>query len=284
MHKIGVSVPSVIIDSNLFSSVKDSGLSSIEISSGNYKDYETFDYKKAKILADKFNVELWSLHLPFLPFEEIDVSSLNPDIQKFTFDKFLEIIKKATDIGIDKFIVHPSGEPIKDDERQDRLDSAAEFLSELADEAEKYGAIIAIEDLPRTCIGRDSFDINYILERNDKLRVCFDTNHLLAEKITDFIKNVGDKIITTHISDYDFVNERHWLPGEGDIDWTEVYNALKEVGYNGVWLYEIGLKPPKSIIRRDLIYSDFYNNANQIFNNEKPVPIGRRKENLGFWG
>ena len=101
--------------------------------------------------------------------------------------------------------------------------------------------------------------------------------------VVDFIKNVGDKIITTHISDYDFVNERHWIPGEGDIDWLELYNALKEVNYKGVWLYETGLRPPKSIIRRDLTYKDLYENANQIFNNINPTPIGKRIENLGFW-
>lgn len=196
----------------------------------------------------------------------------------------MELIKRGSNIGIDKYIVHPSGEPVRDSERQDRLDSATDFLNSLADEANKCGAVIAVEDLPRTCIGRNSEEINYILSANDKLRVCFDTNHLLGEKITDFIKNVGNKIISTHISDYDFVNERHWLPGEGDINWSEVYNALKEIGYKGIWLYELDLKPPKSIIRRDMTYSDLYNNATKIFNNEKPTPIGKRIENLGFWG
>jgi len=123
-----------------------------------------------------------------------------------------------------------------------------------------------------------------LLSTNDKLRACFDTNHLLNEKVTDFIKNVGDKIITTHISDYDFVNERHWLPGEGDIDWLELAKALEEINYNGVWLYELGLYPPKSIVRRNLKYEDLYNNAFEILNNKKPTPIGKRIDNLGFWG
>lgn len=284
MYKIGASINSTIINEDLFREVKSSGLSAIEISHSSLDGYENFDFNNVRKLSNVFGVELWSLHLPFLPFGELDTSSLDHNIQKYTFDNFLELIKKGSDIGIEKFIVHSSGEPIEDSKRKDRLDSATDFLSRLADEADKSGAIIAVEDLPRSCIGRNSEEINYILSANDKLRVCFDTNHLLGEKITDFIKKLGNKIISTHISDYDFVNERHWMPGEGDINWFEVYNALKEVDYKGIWLYELDLKPPKSIIRRDMTYSDLYNNAIEIFNNKKPTSIGNRIENLGFWG
>ena len=283
MLKIGASIFSRLINDDVLKAVKESGLTSIEISNGRFDGFNDFDYKGVKKSADNMGVELWSLHLPFVPFDVIEISSLDSNIQKYTFDTFVDIIKKASDIGIDKFIIHPSGEPIDDNDRQDRLNSSAQFLSRLADEADRCGAVIAIEDLPRTCLGRNSEEMKYLLSANNKLRVCFDTNHLLGEDIVDFIKNVGDKIITTHISDYDFVNERHWIPGEGDIDWLELYNALKEVNYKGVWLYETGLRPPKSIIRRDLTYKDLYENANQIFNNINPTPIGKRIENLGFW-
>lgn len=283
MFKIGASINSVLINDEVLKSVKESGLSSIEISNGRIDGFKVFDYQGVKKSADNIGVELWSLHLPFIPFDTIEISSLDSDIQRYTFNTFIDIIKKASDIGVDKFIVHPSGEPIDDFDRKDRLERSAQFLSRLADEAYRCGALIAVEDLPRTCLGRNSQELKYLLSANDKLRVCFDTNHLLGEEIADFIKNIGDKIITTHISDYDFVNERHWLPGEGDINWKELYNTLKEVNYNGVWLYELGLKPPKSIIRRDLNYKDLYDNANQIFNNLNPTPIGKRIENLGFW-
>ena len=101
------------------------------------------------------------------------------------------------------------------------------------------GAVIAVEDLPRTCLGNTSDDIRKLISVNDKLRVCFDTNHLLEEDNIEFMKKLADKIITLHISDYDFLNERHWLPGEGKLDWAAMFSTLKEIGYNGVWMYEI---------------------------------------------
>ena len=73
---------------------------------------------------------------------------------------------------------------------------------------------------------------------------------------------VGDKIITLHVSDYDFMNERHWLPGEGQNDWQKIIKSLKEVGYTGVWMYEIRFTCPNTILRdRDLSCDDFVKNV-----------------------
>jgi len=283
MLKIGLSVGNQVFYEEKLISMKESGIDAIEISYGDYYKYGDFDFKKAKELTGKHNIELWSLHLPFKPFDEIDPSSFDKSKRKFTLEKFMEIIRKGADIGIDKFVVHPSAEPNKPEERAERLKNTADFFNELAENVHKYGAVIAVEDLPRTCIGNCSGDINYILKANEKLRVCFDTNHLLEENNLDFIKNIGSKIITLHVSDYDFLNERHWLPGEGDNDWNALYKALMKIGYNGVWMYELGLLPPATINRRELAYKDFYNNATHIMNGERPVAIGKRVEGLTSW-
>lgn len=42
-----------------------------------------------------------------------------------------------------------------------------------------------------------------------------------------------------HISDYDFVDERHDLPGCGINQWHALLDLLKDAGYNGPALYEI---------------------------------------------
>lgn len=233
------------IDEKGFAELYENGIEFAELSEGDADGYSAYDAKAIKSAAQKAGVKLWSLHLPFYPFEKVDPSSLQADVRKYTVSLNTEIIKRWSDIGIEKFIIHPSGEPIDDSVREERLKRSAESLSVLAENAARCGAVIAVEDLPRTCLGRNSEEIGFLLSANDKLRVCFDTNHLLSEKISDFIKNMGDKIITTHISDYDFADERHWLPGEGDIDWQELLNALKSVGYKGPWLYELGFNAPE---------------------------------------
>ena len=137
------------------------------------------------------------------------------------------------------------------------------MLNQLAEIAEKYDSEICVEVLPRQCLGNCSGELLDILTANEKLKVCFDTNHLLKEDCTEFIAKVGSKIATLHVSDYDFVDEQHWLPGEGVIQWDTLYNALKASGYNGVWMYEV--HPNGSRTGRTLYCDDFVRNAHAIF-------------------
>ena len=279
--RVGLSTCGKTIDENLFETYQACGIADMEISVAS-EAYAALDYKNMYTWAQKYDVKLWSYHLPFAPFSEIDISERA--LRKQTIEYFSELIKKASDIGVGIFVIHPSGEPIEEEDRKEKLECAKESLAELAEIAGRSGAVMAVEDLPRTCLGRDSSDILELISAHPALRVCFDTNHLLKEDIPTFIRKVGDKIITTHVSDYDFINERHWMPGEGDIEWQPVLAALREVGYNGPWLYEIGLETPKTIERRNLVIADFADNARALFEGVTPAAIGKRKPNLGMWG
>ena len=182
---------------------------------------------------------------------------------------YTELIAQAADIGIDKIVIHPSGEPIRQEEREDRMNYAMQSLDLLAEIAHKEGAVIAVEDLPRTCLGNTADNMLRLLSANDKLRVCFDTNHLLHDTNLNFMEKVGDQIVTLHVSDYNFIDEQHWLPGEGLVDWQEIYHTLKKIGYQGIWMYELGLQSTPKITRtRDLTFEDYVRNANEIFKNQ----------------
>lgn len=138
--------------------------------------------------------------------------------------------------------------------------------------------MLAVEDLPRTCPGRDSGEILFLLQAHPALRVCFDTNHLLRESPQDFIRRAGDKIVTTHVSDYDFKDEKHWLPGEGDVDRYALADAPADAGYGGVWLYELGFRAPRTVRRgRDLTPGDFVRNAKEIFSHSPITLHGSRR-------
>jgi sugar phosphate isomerase/epimerase len=281
--RLALSTCGTPITAELMSAHKDAGINTIEVSVGNMELASALDFHNARELADEYGVELWSLHLPFLPFNVIDPS--NPTIADYTVEYFCSLINKAVEIGIKVFVVHPSGEPIAESDRATRLACAKKSLAALVEYAAAKGAVIAVEDLPRTCLGRDSSDILELISAHPDLRVCFDTNHLLGEKIADFIANVGDKIITTHVSDYDEKNERHWLSGEGVIDWKALKDALIAVGYDGPWLYELGLSGSTSTIDRErrLEYSDFGRNYDEIMADLPITLIGKGKTDLPSW-
>ena len=280
MYNIGVSTPRAI-DEEMLKKYEEAGITHMEVSVDK-RNSENLDYDKLLEWSKKYNVQLYSFHLPFMPFAEIDIS--HKDLAKPSVEYLAEYIKKGSKIGIDKYIIHPSGEPIAEGDRAERMKIAKESRYTLAEIAKEYGATICVENLPRTCLGRDSKDILELLSAHPNLLACFDTNHLLEEDPIEFINKIGNKIVTLHISDYDFKNERHWLPGEGLLDWQSILNALKKIGYSNVWLYEINLEAPNTIIRkRDLEYSDFYKNAKELFENKPLTIISTPVENLKKW-
>jgi len=228
-------------------------------------------------------MKLWSYHLQFMPFEQVDVSAPDENLRLQSVARLGEQMRKAAAIGIDKFVIHPSGEPIEEDERAKHMAQAQKSLAALAAAADALGGVLCVEDLPRSCLGRDSSDVLQLLEADSRLRVCFDTNHLLTENPVDFCRAMGDKIATVHISDYDNINERHWLCGEGCIDWRALYDELSK-RYNGVWTYEIGAQCPSTLFRdRDLEPGDYVKNAKEVFAGQKPTRFSTPKPNLGMW-
>ena len=290
MYKVGISSWSSAanggfeLDEASFIKLKEAKIDAIEIAKP-ADEYKYINYKEVETLARKYDIDLWSYHLPlqFDPLPEINPASLDKEIRQNTIHYLSELVRKGADIGIDKFVIHASGEPVRVD-REEKRKYALEVLDTLAELAHQNGAIICVEDLPRSCLGNTAEDMLSLLAANDKLKVCFDTNHLLKDDNINFMDKLADKIVTLHVSDYDFINERHWLPGEGKIDWIGFMKKFNSIGYKGVWMYEVSLKCPKSIIRdRNLNFNDFYDNAMSLFAGKQPESIGRPIENLGMW-
>ena len=286
MLKVALSINGVGkkgLNRECLSAMKAGGIEAVEISLG--RDLSlSLDYARLAEDAAAAGMELWSFHLPFMPFDEIDVSATDGEVRKFSVAMCADMIKRGSAIGIKKFVIHPSGEPIEESDRPARMAAAKVSLAELCEVADECGSVLCVEHLPRTCLGRDSADIRELLSADSRLRVCFDTNHLLCEDTTDFIRAVGNKIATVHVSDYDRLNERHWLPGEGCIDWQSLYSELLSTGYSGAWLYELNLEATPSIIRPcDLTFADFVRNAEVILSGRTPTPIGKPAPGLVGW-
>lgn len=281
MFKIGLSSCGKRINEELFASYFKSGISDMEISEGKY---DGFNYKETCNLAKEYSVNLWSLHLPFWPYNTIEISATDKELRASTINTYSEIIKRGAEIGIDKFIIHPSGEPIEEAERNERIKYSKESLSLLADVCEKNSSWLCVETLPRTCLGHSISEMKELIGDDERLKVCYDTNHITLDKPEDIVFALADRIVTLHISDFDFVNERHWLPGEGKIDWKRVLEALCEIEYKGSFMYEIGFRCPKTIFRsRDLTADDFAKNAKELFEGKTPTVISTQKPNLGMW-
>ena len=270
------------LDDKLAEEIAKSGLEVLELDMS-AEDYPSADFYKTAEVAKRHGLEIASIHLPIAPQHIYDVTHKYATVGAVPYQ--IELIKRGCEIlGVKHIVIHSGGEPLKEEEREERVIRAGEKLPLLADVAAQYGADICIEVLPRTCLGRDSDEILAMLSYDDRLRVCFDSNHIFRESEVDFIRKIGKKIATTHISDRDEINERHWLPGEGLLDWVAIMDALDEIGYEGDWIYECGLSPKPTIIReRQLTFADLANNAREVFARQKPTRYSRPKPGVGMW-
>ena len=130
-----------------------------------------------------------------------------------------------------------------------------------------------MENLPRTVLGKNSDEVIELISAHPDLKVVFDTNHLLSQDPIEFIKKVGKSIVSTHVSDYDKIDEKHWLPGEGSADFYAIASALEEIGYTGPWLYEVLLYNTERRVRsRNINVYDIVRNAKEIFTS-RPLTV-----------
>lgn len=262
-----------------FAGLAEAGIRDVEISMKRPL-YADIDYADLARISKANGIHLWSYHLPFAGVKDLDIAATDADIRRRTLEEQYEHMRRAADIGISLFVIHPSSEPksTEPDARREELLCARESLSALADCAERLGARMAVEDLPRSCLGHTAAEMAELVGEDARLGVCFDVNHLLYDTHAEFLRTLGERIVTVHISDYDYVNERHWLPGEGKIDWPALYSGLEAAGYTGPWLYELGLAPEATISRpRDLTFTDFVRNAGEIGHGAPITVIGTPK-------
>ena len=94
MYKIGLSTCETPVTEELFKKYNKAGLRAMEISD-TVKGYEELAYKDIAVFSKTYEVDIWSMHLPF-PFSIMDVS--NPPLASAAIEYYEELIKKGADI------------------------------------------------------------------------------------------------------------------------------------------------------------------------------------------
>jgi sialic acid synthase SpsE/sugar phosphate isomerase/epimerase len=90
----------------------------------------------------------------------------------------------------------------------------------------------------------DDEEIVDFCERNN-IRICFDVSHtklycnLVNKSLTEYVKNVAPYIAHMHLADSKGVGGEGLQIGEGEIDWIEFWNSIKDNGVNASFIPEI---------------------------------------------
>lgn len=193
---------------------------------------------------------IWSVHLPF--GGGWDAAHFNERDRADAICGLKRIIDLTAEWHPSVYVLHGCLEPVKDEEREARTLQCIKSVKELNEYAAKYGAQIALEDLPRSCLGNCTAEMARIVKESG-VKVCFDVNHLLYDSHEKFLDALDTEIITTHLSDYDGEDERHWLPGDGVVPWKMIFERLENVGYKGPYLFELKMFGDKPFMPEEII-------------------------------
>jgi sugar phosphate isomerase/epimerase len=201
---------------------------------------------------DSAELQVWSIHLPFS--RTLDISVLADSTREKNVRLIAQMIQLSAIFKPFRLVLHPSSEPIADSIREQRIANSIHSIGILRKYAEKINAQLCMENLPRTCLGNTPEELLRIIENYPDVGICFDTNHYLQGDPVDFARKAGHRIGTIHASDYDGIDERHWIPGDGNIRWGELVHHIRKAGYNGVFMFEAGKnRENKAISPQELV-------------------------------
>jgi len=227
-------------DSSLAEAIRriaDAGYDGVEVAVATHANPDLVNSegrRKLKKLADSLGIEIAVLHALFPPGMHL----MSPrEEERHTAVKYGEAcVGLAEDLGAKVLVFgSPATRMIPPGvHRDDVWKWAVDALKCWSETAERVGACIAVEPLNR-------FETNFVNDvgealavakavESEAVRVMIDTFHANIEEVSfrDAIRKAGGDLAHVHISD-----SNRQMPGRGHIDFREVFEALKEIGYRG---------------------------------------------------
>ena len=185
-----------------------------------------------------------SVHLPYRGADLCwDPSALDEEVRKEVSARCIKLIRDHADLMGPMITLHASNEPPLEEHPQ-RIDQVCRTIEEMLPTARELGFVINVELLPRTCVGNTPEELMQIVSRFDpeQVGICMDVNHVMTRyrELPAMIDYLAPRIRSFHISDYDGIDETHWLPGQGLIDWIELMRHIRAIDHDLLLILETG--------------------------------------------
>ena len=147
-------------------------------------------------------------------------------------------------IGIRNAVLHCDAHSFPENTSQETIwEANAAVLRKLAPIAEGHHVRLCLENL--RYVFNTAQSLLEVIHRvsSPALGICLDTGHLnitQGETQAHFIHTAGNYLHALHIADNEGKTDQHMMPfGRGTVDFSEVMQALKEIGYQDLFNYEI---------------------------------------------
>ena len=179
------------------------------------------------------------------PFWGLTVMASDPAVRAVTVARLKRGLEFAAELGATHMVVHSPfdffGHPLVAHTQvtglDDQIGQVHDTIGEVVALAREVGCTLMVENIrdlnpaPLLALVR-SFDSEFV-------RVSIDVGHahLMQQKggpsPEQWIMEAGELLGHVHLQDNDGLLDRHWMPGEGNINWTPVFRALGHVRQSG---------------------------------------------------
>ena len=171
-----------------------------------------------------------------------------PEGRPLRAEEMKKSMRMAKLLGCDKWVVHP----IMPNLVRDLLDGTAEntwqlnveFMGWLLDYAKQIDITICLENMPHRTFSMAKpekvLELAQLMD-DPHFAVCLDTGHVATQEgltVEEQIRLLGDKLQAFHIHDNNGEKDQHRWPGQGVINWKAFAQALRDIGYTGVFSFE----------------------------------------------
>lgn len=229
---------------------------------------------QTRALADSMGLAIHQTHADTLSGMQWD-DPTHPDYPGLE-ERILRCIEVTKILGAEWTVVHPANLPHAPlYSAKEAKEANLRYLVPLIEKAKAEGIGLALENMidfrdnRRRYCGGDPYELLDLCDTiNDPaVGICIDTGHAhqAGIHVGDFIRLVGDRLKTTHINDNLRDKDAHLPPLYGSADWADIAAALKEIGYQGVFTYELS-RPPMPEAAVDSWLKFLYQLADSVIN------------------
>jgi sugar phosphate isomerase/epimerase len=220
--------------------IKDAGFDVVSLWWGDEEKANTGSlYDLPSIVRDR-GLSIDNIHVPFDDCNDF-WSEAESDRQNI-IDRYCAWLDDCARHKIPKMVMHLTQGPNPPSPNK----SGLAVIKKLVQEAEDKNVILAVENIQ--CIEH----LEFVFSRIDSphLAFCYDSSHdfLWSRQPCELLNKWAGRLVTTHFSDNDGQDDRHWLPNTGTIDWQKIGRSFPIETYSGPFLLE--LLPEQEVPKR----------------------------------
>lgn len=180
-----------------------------------------------------------SIHAPFGGV--FDLADPNPRHRETALDAMLTSAHAIKRLGGRSIVVHPSDLERHHHPVEARLADCLDSLTSLAAACRQEDVTMFLESPLPHLIGGHPDEFAWLLSRLDEsVKVCLDTGHLfLGRHWHRFVAVSGARLAHIHASDNHGTWDDHLAPGDGAVDWSEVFASLHRTAFAGWIMVEL---------------------------------------------